>query len=77
MAHLMAVLFLDQQPGRTAVLLEADDAPLREVTDARVIVLRREFTPRGLVLALEQACDVAMTPRRQSDASPAIFAAAA
>ena len=66
MAHLMAVLFLDQEPGRTAILLDAEDAPLRGETDPRVVVLRREFTPRGLVLALEESREAteAATPSR-------------
>lgn len=72
MAHLMAVLFLDQEPGRTAILLEAEDAPLRDATDPRVVVLRREFTPRALVLALEEARGLAVAPQR-----PAVARAAA
>jgi hypothetical protein len=55
MAHLLAALFLDQRPGRVAVVIQAEGAERRESCDPRVRVIDRPVQPRQLLDALEEA----------------------
>jgi hypothetical protein len=55
MAHLLAALFLDQVPGRSAVVVESEGAVMRAHADPRVQVVERPFTPRRLREALDDA----------------------
>lgn len=59
MAHLLAMLFLDQRPGRRAVVIDAAGGPARDVADPRVPVLAQPVTPDALLEALETAEAVA------------------
>lgn len=55
MAHLLAALFLDQVPGRSAVVVETEGAVMRAHADPRVQVVERPFTPSLLRDALAEA----------------------
>ena len=52
MAHLLAALFLDQQPGRTAVVVLPRGAACPPDVDPRVQVLSRPLSVRALLSAL-------------------------
>jgi hypothetical protein len=53
MARLLGTLFLDQRPGRRAVIVEPIGAPVRESDDPRVQVLRHPLGPADLAAALD------------------------
>ena len=59
MAHLLAMLFLDQRPGRRAVVIDATGGPARDVTDPRVSVVAGPVTPDAVTEALVQSADLA------------------
>ena len=55
MAHLLAALFLDQVPGRSAIIVERPGAPARANADPRVQVVERPFSFETLEQALHDA----------------------
>lgn len=55
MAHLLAALFLDQRPGRVAVVVQAEGEAPRANCDPRVRVIERPVQPRELRDALDEA----------------------
>lgn len=55
MARLLAALFLDRQPGRSAVLIEPSSGPMPRTADPRIQIVARPVTPRALHDAMGHA----------------------